>query len=83
VEFDGFSSPTDAALLCQKAEHVYAGVPCGIMDQFSCALSKSSNAMLLDCRLGFFSDFHMIFCVNSLFFTAKTFLLQVIGVWDI
>ena len=26
--------PVDKALLCQQAEHEYAGVPCGIMDQF-------------------------------------------------
>uniref|UniRef100_A0A915J1X8 Propionyl-CoA carboxylase beta chain, mitochondrial n=1 Tax=Romanomermis culicivorax TaxID=13658 RepID=A0A915J1X8_ROMCU len=40
----------DMALLCQKAEHEYAHVPCGIMDQFSCSLSKENYAMLLDCR---------------------------------
>ena len=27
--------PVEKALLCQQAEHEYAGVPCGIMDQFS------------------------------------------------
>ncbi|HEY5911666.1 MAG TPA: galactokinase family protein, partial [Verrucomicrobiae bacterium] len=26
--------PVEKALLCQKAEHEYAGMPCGIMDQF-------------------------------------------------
>ena len=26
--------PVEKALLCQKAEHDFAGVPCGIMDQF-------------------------------------------------
>src|SRR5581483_8794699 len=26
--------PVEKALLCQKAEHEFAGVPCGIMDQF-------------------------------------------------
>ena len=25
----------EKALLCQKAEHEYAGMPCGIMDQFT------------------------------------------------
>lgn len=38
------------ALLCQKAEHLGAGVPCGIMDQFSSALCIEDHAMLLDCR---------------------------------
>lgn len=38
------------ALLCQKAEHEYAGVPVGIMDQTAVASSKAGHAMLLDCR---------------------------------
>lgn len=38
------------ALLCQKAEHEYAGVPVGIMDQTIVAGGKAGHAMLLDCR---------------------------------
>ena len=38
------------ALLCQKAEHDYAGVPVGIMDQTAVASGKTGHAMLLDCR---------------------------------
>jgi galactokinase len=38
------------ALLCQKAEHEYAGVPCGIMDQFSAVMGQADHLMLLDCR---------------------------------
>jgi galactokinase len=38
------------ALLCQKAEHNFAGVPCGIMDQTIVAGAKAGHAMLLDCR---------------------------------
>ncbi|MBC7782861.1 MAG: galactokinase [Burkholderiales bacterium] len=38
------------ALLCQKAEHKYADVPCGIMDQTIVAGGKAGHAMLLDCR---------------------------------
>lgn len=38
------------ALLCQKAEHEYANVPCGIMDQTIVAGGKAGHAMLLDCR---------------------------------
>jgi galactokinase len=41
---------TRLALLCQKAEHDYAGVPCGIMDQTIVAAGKAGHAMLLDCR---------------------------------
>jgi galactokinase len=40
----------DKALLCQTAEHKFAGVPCGIMDQFISALGQADHAMLLDCR---------------------------------
>ena len=38
------------ALLCQKAEHEYAGVPCGIMDQTIVIGARAGHAMLLDCR---------------------------------
>lgn len=38
------------ALLCQKAEHEFAGVPVGIMDQTAVASGKPGHAMLLDCR---------------------------------
>ena len=42
--------PVDKALLCQKAEHDFAGVPCGIMDQFISALGREGHLLLLDCR---------------------------------
>jgi galactokinase len=42
--------PIEKALLCQKAEHVFAGVPCGIMDQFTSALARENHLLLLDCR---------------------------------
>ena len=38
------------AYIAQKAEHDYAGVPCGIMDQFASALCREDHLMLLDCR---------------------------------
>lgn len=38
------------AAICQRAETRYAGVNCGIMDQFTIACCKRGNAMLLDCR---------------------------------
>lgn len=37
-------------LLCQKVEHEYAHMPCGIMDQFTSALAEKGHAMLLDCK---------------------------------
>jgi galactokinase len=42
--------PVQKALLCQKAEHEYAGVPCGIMDQFASVMCRPEHLMLLDCR---------------------------------
>ena len=42
--------PIEKALLCQRAEHNFAGVPCGIMDQFTSILAQENHALLLDCR---------------------------------
>ena len=39
----------ELALLSQKAENQYAGVNCGIMDQFASAMGKKDHAVLLDC----------------------------------
>ncbi|HEY1123229.1 MAG TPA: galactokinase [Haloferula sp.] len=42
----------EKALLCQKAEHDFAGVPCGIMDQFASAFGKANRLILIDCQTG-------------------------------
>ncbi len=42
--------PIEKALLCQQAEHRFAGVPCGIMDQFSSVFGQENAFILLDCR---------------------------------
>jgi galactokinase len=42
--------PIEKALLCQKAEHEFAGVPCGIMDQFISVMGRENHLLLLDCR---------------------------------
>lgn len=42
--------PVEKSLLCQKAEHEFAGVPCGIMDQFASVMCQADHLMLLDCR---------------------------------
>jgi galactokinase len=42
--------PVEKALLCQKAEHEFAGVPCGIMDQFISVMGREDHLLLLDCR---------------------------------
>jgi galactokinase len=42
----------EKALLCQKAEHDFAHVPCGIMDQFASAFGKPNRLVLIDCQTG-------------------------------
>ncbi len=42
--------PSRLALICQKAEHEYANMPCGIMDQTIVASGRAGHAILLDCR---------------------------------
>jgi galactokinase len=44
------SDRVNLAFLCRKAEHDYAGVPCGIMDQYACLMGQEDQAILLDCR---------------------------------
>lgn len=38
------------ALLCQKAENVYAEAPCGFMDQFASAMGRKDHFLKIDCR---------------------------------
>jgi len=47
---DAPMDPMEKALLCQKAEHEYAGVPCGIMDQAAVIMGESQQLLKLDCR---------------------------------
>ena len=42
--------PRELALLCQRAEHMYAGVQCGIMDQLTAALGRKGCALFIDCQ---------------------------------
>jgi galactokinase len=42
--------PLRTVKLCQNAEHVFAGVPCGIMDQYIGMFARKGQALLLDCR---------------------------------
>lgn len=41
---------TDLADLARATEHEFAGVPCGIMDQYASVLARQGHALLLDCR---------------------------------
>ncbi|CAF4788775.1 unnamed protein product, partial [Rotaria sp. Silwood2] len=43
-------SKVDKALLCCKAEQIYAKVPCGIMDQYTACMAEADHALLIDCR---------------------------------
>lgn len=38
------------AHICQKAEHGYPGVQCGIMDQFANMMGREKQVLLLDCQ---------------------------------
>ena len=42
--------PIAKTLLCQRAEHDFIGVPCGIMDQFSSVFGLEDQLILLDCQ---------------------------------
>jgi galactokinase len=47
----GFELPhVDLALVCQEAEQVATGVPCGIMDQLTSLAGRRNHALLIDCR---------------------------------
>ena len=41
--------PLRRAELCRQAEHGFAGVPCGIMDQIAVGLGRKNHALMLDC----------------------------------
>jgi galactokinase len=40
----------ELASMCQQAEHEYAGVHCGIMDQFASGMGKKDSAIYLNCK---------------------------------
>jgi galactokinase len=43
-------SPTDLALIAQRAENQFVGCNCGIMDQLISARGQQGHALLIDCR---------------------------------
>ena len=43
-------SRTDLALLAQRAENAFVGVPSGVMDQMASMLCTEGHALFLDCR---------------------------------
>jgi galactokinase len=51
VELGGIDLPVEARpALAQRAENVYAGMPCGIMDQSASIRCRAGHALFLDCR---------------------------------
>jgi L-arabinokinase len=42
--------PREMALLCQKAENLVAGAPCGVMDQMTCILGEADALLALLCQ---------------------------------
>ncbi len=49
-QFDSKINKSELILMAQKAEHEFAGVQCGIMDQFASTFGKEGHVMKLDCR---------------------------------
>jgi galactokinase len=45
----GLDAP-QLAVLAQRAENAFVGVPCGVMDQMASACSTEGHALYLDCR---------------------------------
>uniref|UniRef100_A0A183TP96 CNH domain-containing protein n=1 Tax=Schistocephalus solidus TaxID=70667 RepID=A0A183TP96_SCHSO len=40
----------ESALICQRAEHIWAGSPCGLMDQLVILEGKLGRALFIDCE---------------------------------
>ncbi len=50
-EFNGLGiDKQEMVLMAQWSEHNFAGVKCGIMDQFASMMGRKGNVMLLDCQ---------------------------------
>jgi galactokinase len=43
-------NPMELALLCQRAERNFVGMPCGIMDQYISVFGRKNCAVEIDCR---------------------------------
>lgn len=50
LAFGSDATPTDLALLTQRAERLATGVPTGIMDQLCIATARAGHATLIDCH---------------------------------
>jgi len=64
----GFHIPNRSLIhYAQKAEHVFAGVQCGIMDQFATVMGKKGHVIRLDCRSLEFEYFPLSLPKHSIF----------------
>jgi galactokinase len=53
LDLGGLSVPgREQALLAQRAENAYVGMPCGVMDQSAAVLCQEGHALFLDTRSG-------------------------------
>ena len=43
-------APRDLAILCQTAENLVAGAPCGVMDQMTCVFGEPHSLLALVCQ---------------------------------
>ncbi|XP_063973064.1 galactokinase-like [Diachasmimorpha longicaudata] len=66
------ANPVEKAISCQKAEHDFAGVPCGIMDQFISVMGQDGHALLLDCRDKSVIQIHMENLKDHLFLITNS-----------
>jgi galactokinase len=48
--FNLWLGAVESALICRDVEHEFAGVRCGIMDQFAARLGKPGHALLINCQ---------------------------------
>ncbi len=48
--FDPTLTPRELALLCQRAENLVVGAPCGVMDQMACVFGEVDALMTLLCQ---------------------------------
>jgi len=54
-------SKKEMIIISQQAEHEYAGVKCGIMDQYASMFGQKNKGLLLDCRSIEATPFHIDF----------------------
>jgi len=67
--FDASFSTLDMVKMSQKAENVFVGMNCGIMDQFAVGFGKKDHAIFLNCDTLFYENVPIILNDCSLIIT--------------